>query len=185
MSTVILTPCKAWGKSTAIARHLAESACIHGPVKTLAVDQLDLNTVATSLVQRTPPTGTVAEYVDQTVGASILTVITPIYYNGLSGLTKLFLDLLPRHALQGSAVFGVGMAGSARLSGSLTYVLDPVLAALGASHVLPPVHVLPNDWMTSEHTGPVLLGPTRETLTNRVRTAHAHTHVNGMERAEA
>lgn len=68
--------------------------------------------------------------------ADLVVVATPIYKAAYSGLLKTFLDLLPQDALRGKTVLPLATGGSAAHLLALDYALRPVLAALGARHIL-------------------------------------------------
>ncbi|XHS78759.1 NADPH-dependent FMN reductase [Burkholderiaceae bacterium UC74_6] len=68
--------------------------------------------------------------------ADLVIVATPIYKAAYSGLLKTFLDLLPQEALRGKTVLPLATGGSPAHLLALDYTLKPVLAALGARHVL-------------------------------------------------
>jgi FMN reductase len=63
-------------------------------------------------------------------------VVTPTHHGSYSGLLKLFLDLLPKHALAGKAVLPLAVVGSRAHVLALDYALGPVLSSLGARHVV-------------------------------------------------
>jgi FMN reductase len=73
--------------------------------------------------------------------ADVVIVATPIYKAAYSGLLKLFLDLLPADALRGKPVLPLATGGSLAHLLALDYALKPVLAALGARHILDSVYV--------------------------------------------
>jgi len=73
---------------------------------------------------------------DAIARADLVIVATPIYKAAYSGLLKTFLDLLPQDALRGKTVLPLATGGSAAHLLALDYTLKPVLAALGARHVL-------------------------------------------------
>lgn len=171
MSTAILTPTLATARTRAVVTELRQVAATFGPATVVTVDELDLNEVADALAGHRYLAGAVDASIARTVQARVVVVVTPIRHDSLAGLIKLFLDLLPRDALHGCASFGVALSGSARLSGNLTYALNPVLTALGTARLLRPVHVLPSDWCWADD-GPSLLEPTRAKLAERLRTAH-------------
>src|ERR1700742_2688690 len=77
------------------------------------------------------------EQVDQ---ARLVVIATPIYKASYSGLLKTFLDLLPQDALRGKTVLALGTGGSPAHLLALDYALKPVLAALGARHILDAVY---------------------------------------------
>lgn len=61
----------------------------------------------------------------------------PLYQAAYSGLLKSLLDLLPQYALSGKAVLPLATGGSPAHVLAVDYALRPVLAAMGADHVLP------------------------------------------------
>ncbi len=63
-------------------------------------------------------------------------VATPVYKAAYSGTLKVFLDLLPQFALAGKAVLPLATGGTVAHVLAIDYALRPVLAALGARHVL-------------------------------------------------
>ena len=73
---------------------------------------------------------------DAVARADLVIVATPIYKAAYSGLLKTFLDLLPQDALRGKTVLPLATGGSPAHLLALDYTLKPVLAALGARHVL-------------------------------------------------
>ncbi len=77
---------------------------------------------------------------EQVVAARFVVIATPIYKASFSGLLKTFLDLLPEDALRGKTVLALGTGGSPAHLLALDYALKPVLAALGARHILDAVY---------------------------------------------
>jgi FMN reductase len=63
-----------------------------------------------------------------------IVVVTPTYKASYSGLLKVFLDLLPQHALGGKAILPLATGGTLAHALMLDYALRPVLHALGARH---------------------------------------------------
>jgi len=78
--------------------------------------------------------------------ADLVLVATPVYKAAYSGLLKTFLDLLPPDALRGKLVLPLATGGSPGHLLALEYALKPVLAALGARHLLDAVFVPDNAW---------------------------------------
>ena len=74
--------------------------------------------------------------------ARLVVIATPIYKASYSGLLKSFLDLLPQDAFRGKTVLALGTGGSAAHLLALDYALKPVLAALGARHILDSVYAV-------------------------------------------
>ncbi len=77
----------------------------------------------------------IREAVAQVASAPAIALVTPIYKAAYSGLTKVFLDLLPQFALAGKIVLPLANAGSLAHVLALDYALRPVLSALGALQV--------------------------------------------------
>jgi len=126
----------AQSRSTALLRHVLR--------------RLDDGVARTEIVLRDlPPAALVrAEFGDpairracqQIAAAHLVVIATPIYKASFSGLLKSFLDLLPQDALRGKTVLVLGTGGSAAHLLALDYALKPVLAALGARHILDSVY---------------------------------------------
>ena len=76
----------------------------------------------------------IKEAVAQVAGAQAIALVTPIYKAAYSGLTKIFLDLLPQFALADKLVLPLATAGSPAHVLALDYALRPVLASLGVRH---------------------------------------------------
>nr|MDP9125329.1 NAD(P)H-dependent oxidoreductase [Pseudomonadota bacterium] len=79
---------------------------------------------------------------EQVAAARLVVIATPIYKASFSGLLKTFLDLLPQDALRGKTVLVLGTGGSAAHLLALDYALKPVLAALGARHILDSIYAV-------------------------------------------
>ncbi len=69
-------------------------------------------------------------------GADGVVVASPVYKASYTGLLKAFLDLLPQDGLAGKTVLPVVTGGSVAHVLAIDYALRPVLAALGARHVV-------------------------------------------------
>jgi FMN reductase len=65
-----------------------------------------------------------------------IVVATPIYKAAYAGTLKVFLDLLPQYALAGKIVLPLATGGTIAHVLAIDYALRPVLASLGARHVL-------------------------------------------------
>ena len=63
-------------------------------------------------------------------------VATPIYKASYTGVIKALLDVLPQHGLRGKAVLPLATGGTLAHLLAVDYALRPVLAALGARHVV-------------------------------------------------
>ena len=90
---------------------------------------------------------------EQVAAARLVVIATPIYKASYSGLLKTFLDLLPQDALRGKTVLPLGTGGSAAHLLALDYALRPVLAALGARHVLDSVYAVDTQFTGSAAQG--------------------------------
>ncbi len=104
--------------------------------------------------------------------ANVVLVATPIYKAAYSGLLKVFLDLLPQDALRGKTVLPLATGGSPGHMLALEYALKPVLAALGARHVLDAVYVLDASWRPHEVLGPVPAADVIERIDAALRGLH-------------
>jgi FMN reductase len=66
---------------------------------------------------------------------------TPVYKASCSGLTKIFLDLLPQFGLAGKAILPLATGGSLAHVLALDYALRPILQSMGARHIIQGVFV--------------------------------------------
>lgn len=107
--------------------------------------------------------------------ADALVVATPIYQAAYSGLLKVFLDLLPRHALDGKSVLPLATGGSAAHVLALDYALRPVLTALGAQ-VAPGRYVLDRELGTAPDGAAFLVGENAVMLARTVARFAAMLH---------
>ncbi len=89
----------------------------------------------------------------QVAAARLVLIATPIYKAAYSGLLKTFLDLLPQDGLRGKTVLAIGTGGSVAHLLALEYTLKPVLAALGARHVLDTVYAVDAQFAAHEQLG--------------------------------
>lgn len=93
------------------------------------------------------------------VAASRAVVIaTPVYKAAYSGILKAFLDLLPQDGLRNKVILPLASGGSSAHLLALDYALRPVLAALGASIVLPSIYAVDKQIEWSQANGLVLGG---------------------------
>ncbi|MFM9106104.1 MAG: NADPH-dependent FMN reductase, partial [Chloroflexota bacterium] len=102
------------------------------------------------------------------LGARAVVVATPVYKASYSGVLKSFLDLLPMSALEGRTVLPMTTAGSLAHCLALDYALKPVLAALGARHILQGACLLDGDFAYLDDGAIALGGQTGERLTAAV-----------------
>ncbi len=85
----------------------------------------------------------------QVAQAEAIVVATPVYKASFSGVLKAFLDLLPQKGFEDKLVLPLATGGSQSHMLALDYALRPVLAALGARHVLPSIYA------TDVQVGPI------------------------------
>ncbi len=71
-----------------------------------------------------------------------LIVATPIYKAAYTGVLKAFFDLLPANILAGKVVLPLATGGAPNHMLAIDYALNPVLAALGATHLINGVYVI-------------------------------------------
>lgn len=77
----------------------------------------------------------IAEAVRLVAAADAVVIGSPVFKAAYSGLTKVFLDLLPQFAFRGKAVLPVVTGGTPAHVLAVDYALRPVLTSLGATHV--------------------------------------------------
>ncbi|MFJ8693846.1 NADPH-dependent FMN reductase [Streptomyces roseolilacinus] len=95
---------------------------------------------------------------DAVAAADGVLVATPVYQAAYSGLLKTFLDVLPRSGLAGKTVLPVMTGGSLAHALAPTYALQPVLAALGARHVVRGAFVLDRSVGVDDDGRPLVSG---------------------------
>ncbi|WP_103528342.1 NADPH-dependent FMN reductase [Streptomyces sp. SM12] len=83
--------------------------------------------------------------IDAVALADGVIVATPVRQASYSGLLKTFLDLLPRSALAGKTVLPLVTSATVAHLLAIDYALRPVLAALGARHVVAGCFLLDRD----------------------------------------
>ncbi|OLF19263.1 NADPH-dependent FMN reductase [Actinophytocola xanthii] len=79
----------------------------------------------------------VADAVGAVVAADGVIVGSPVYKAAYSGVLKTFLDLLPVNVLAGKTALPLLTGAAPAHALAVDYALAPVLAALGARHVVP------------------------------------------------
>ena len=97
---------------------------------------------ATALVRAELDDPAIRRAREQVAAARLVVIATPIYKASFSGLLKTFLDLLPQDALRDKTVLPLATGGSQSHLLALDYALRPVLAALGARHILDSVYAV-------------------------------------------
>ena len=125
-------------RSTALLRHVLGRFADGTPRHEIVLRDLP----AAALVRADFDDPAIRRAREQVAAARLVIVATPIYKASYSGLLKTFLDLLPQDALRGKTVLALGTGGSAAHLLALDYALKPVLAALGARHILDAIYAV-------------------------------------------
>lgn len=121
-------------KSTELIRkvflHLEE---IGYTTKLISVRDLSPEELIYGAAEDSPNLKHVTEHIERAAG---VVIATPVYKAAYSGVLKALLDLMPQKSLAGKTVLPIMTAGSDKHLLAIDYALKPVLAALGATHVL-------------------------------------------------
>jgi FMN reductase len=126
-------------RSAALARHVGEQLRGRGfEVHAISVRDLPAAPLLAGQVDE-PAIAAAAALIER---ADAIVVATPIYKAAYSGVLKAFLDLLPQFAFAHKVVLPLATGGSLAHVLALDYALRPVLAALGAQHVVNGLFVL-------------------------------------------
>jgi FMN reductase len=118
-------------RTGALCDHLARELTGLGlPSQNLVLRDLP----AEALIRGQADADGIKEAVALVQAARAIALVTPIYKAAYSGLTKVFLDLLPQFAFNDKLVLPLATAGSPAHVLALDYALRPVLASLGVRH---------------------------------------------------
>ncbi len=82
--------------------------------------------------------------------ANAVIIATPVYKAAYTGVLKVFLDVLPQNSFAGKVVLPIVGGGWANHALVLDYALKPVLAALGASVILPGAFLIDSEFVKHE-----------------------------------
>jgi FMN reductase len=82
--------------------------------------------------------------------AQAVILATPVYKASFTGVLKALLDLLPRDALVDKPILPIAVGGTLAHLLVIDYALKPVLAALGAEHILKGIYVLDSQVQTAD-----------------------------------
>lgn len=116
-----------------LCRHVAARLAAEG----FEVEMIDIRTLpAADLVAGNMEAPRIREAAGLVERAQGLVIATPVYKAAYSGVLKTFLDLLPQFALAGKTVMPLATGGSLAHVLSIDYALRPVLASMGARHVV-------------------------------------------------
>ncbi|WP_409296737.1 NADPH-dependent FMN reductase [Peribacillus sp. SCS-26] len=74
--------------------------------------------------------------------ADKIIILTPVYKASFTGVLKTFLDLLPMKGLEDKTILPLAIGGTYGHLLMIDYALKPVLASLGATHILKGVFTL-------------------------------------------
>jgi FMN reductase len=120
-------------RSAALAAHVADRLATRGfEVESINVRELP----ASELLAGRADDPVIAAAVRRLERADAVVVTTPIYKASYTGVLKSFLDVLPQFALAGKVVLPLATGGTIAHVLAIDYALRPVLAALGAQHVV-------------------------------------------------
>lgn len=84
--------------------------------------------------------------------ADVVVFASPVYKASYTGVLKTFLDLIPQKGLQRKVVLPLFIGGTIAHLLSIDYALKPVLAVLGATHILTGVYAL-DSWVAKTDNG--------------------------------
>lgn len=85
--------------------------------------------------------------------ADAVIVASPVYKASYTGVLKTFLDLIPQKGLAGKIILPLFIGGSLAHLLSIDYSLKPVLASLGARHILGGVYTVDTQVARTEAGG--------------------------------
>lgn len=85
--------------------------------------------------------------------ADAVIIASPVYKASYTGVLKTFIDLIPQKGLAGKVILPLFIGGSLAHLLSIDYSLKPVLAALGARHILGGVYAVDNQVARTEAGG--------------------------------
>jgi len=132
---------------------------------------------AEALLQADANDAVLREALAQVADADALVVGTPVYKASFSGVLKTFLDLLPQDGLAGKLVLPVATGGSQSHMLALDYALRPVLASLGARHILPSIFATSRElpWDPAQGLQPV------DAIAARIEAGIEHLHAELLQ----
>jgi FMN reductase len=120
-------------RSSLLARHVGAQLAAGGhQVETVNVRDLPPE----DLVYGRTASPAIQHAVGAIARAQGVVVVTPVYKASYTGVLKSFLDLLPQFGLAGKVVLPLATGGTVAHVLAIDYALRPVLASLGALHVV-------------------------------------------------
>jgi FMN reductase len=69
-------------------------------------------------------------------------ICTPVYQSSYTGVLKALLDLMPQSGFAGKTVLPIAIGGTSNHLLSIDYAMKPLLAAMGATHILKGVYIV-------------------------------------------
>ena len=126
---------------------------LHGDeVRIEVVELRDLAHAITDNLLTGFPSGPLADAVETVLTADAVIAVSPVFSASYSGLFKMFFDVLPDGALEGTPVLLAATAGTARHSLALDYALRPLFVYLKARVVTTGVLAASEDFASSGPT---------------------------------
>jgi FMN reductase len=144
-------------RSAAVLEYARQVISRHG-IQTRALNIRDLP--PEDLIYGRVDSPAILEWVTLLNQARVVIIATPVYKAAYSGVLKAFLDLLPQQVLAGKLVLPIATGGSPAHMLAIDYALRPVIAALGAQHILQGVYII--DSQVQLGNGAIQLDPTIE-----------------------
>ncbi len=102
--------------------------------------------------------------------ADAVIIATPIYKASYTGLLKTFLDLLPQKSLSNKVILPIATGGTIAHLLAIDFTLKPVLAELGARHILGVVYAVDKQVAWSENQTVILEEEIDQRLTKSLET---------------
>jgi FMN reductase len=119
--------------------HPSRSSALLAHLTVDAVNVRELPAEALLYAQYEHPT--IAAALEKVANARAVIIATPVYKASYTGILKAFLDLLPQRGLANKLIFPIATGGSPAHLLVIDYALKPVLAALGANHILSGLYI--------------------------------------------
>lgn len=134
-------------RSAALAQHVAADLRARGfELASISVRELPAEELLNGRTTH-PDVAAAIALIDR---ADAILVATPIYKAAYTGVLKSFLDILPQFAFAGKVVLPLATGGTIAHVLALDYALRPVLASLGAQHIVNGLFVLDKTIAVSE-----------------------------------
>ncbi len=139
----------ATSRTSALALHVGAQLAGRGfEVRSIAVRDLDPE----ALLHARVDAPAIRDALALVALADAVVIATPVYKAAYTGVLKAFLDLLPQFGLAGKTVLPLATGGTIAHVLAIDYGLRPVLASLGALHIVNGLFVL-DKLLESSDTG--------------------------------